>query len=323
MKKITSMLLILVMLLGVFTLTSCKAGALKFGLGVYSTVSSTDATEDKVGEGKATVTIAAVLLNKRGEIVKAAVDCAESTVQYDMDGKAHKPTEFRTKYEQGAGYGMVAMGGAKNEWFEQANAFCEAAVGKTADELKALVATDGKGTEEVINAGCTIVVSEFVKALEAAIENATESEATKDAKLEIGVSTTATPVDATDDRDGSSKVESSIFAAALDKDGAVIAAAVDCVEQSFSFDKSGKSTTKAKGEILSKGQMGDDYGMAKEPDDFEWYEQANAFCQVCLGKTATQISGLVGAGGKGNADVQGAGCTIVVTGFVKAAVKIA
>ena len=54
----------------------------------------------------------------------------------------------------------------------------------------------------------------------------------------------------------------------------------------------------------------------------EWFEQAAAFDASCVGKTASEISGLMGADGKGNADVQAAGCTIYVSGLVKAATKI-
>ena len=69
MKKIISILLVLVMALGVFALTSCKGKALKFGLGVATSVSATDASAEKAGEGKLTVTAAAVLLDKDGKIV--------------------------------------------------------------------------------------------------------------------------------------------------------------------------------------------------------------------------------------------------------------
>ena len=56
--------------------------------------------------------------------------------------------------------------GAKKEWFEQAAAFDAACVGKTATEIKALMANDGKGVEDLQTAGCTIYVTGFVKAAE-------------------------------------------------------------------------------------------------------------------------------------------------------------
>ena len=53
----------------------------------------------------------------------------------------------------------------------------------------------------------------------------------------------------------------------------------------------------------------------------EWFEQADAFDAACVGKTTAEIAGLAADDGKGNADLQAAGCTITVTGFVKAATK--
>ena len=54
----------------------------------------------------------------------------------------------------------------------------------------------------------------------------------------------------------------------------------------------------------------------------EWFEQAAAFDAACIGKTAAEISGLMAEDGKGVDTLQEAGCTIYVTGFVKAASKI-
>ena len=59
---------------------------------------------------------------------------------------------------------MVAWGGAAKEWFEQADAFAALCVGKTATEIAALAAADNYGTDDVKNAGCTILVNGFVKA---------------------------------------------------------------------------------------------------------------------------------------------------------------
>ena len=69
-----------------------------------------------------------------------------------------------SKKEQGTNYGMVAYGGAKKEWFEQAAAFDAACIGKKSSEISALMGTDGKGAADLQTAGCTIFVSGFVKA---------------------------------------------------------------------------------------------------------------------------------------------------------------
>ena len=325
MKKILSLVLVSVMLLSLFAFTGCQKeeATLKLGLGVYTSVSATDATEDKAGQGQATVTVATVLVDDEGKIVKAVIDCADNKVGYTADGKAVANDSFKTKYESGKDYNMVAYGGAAKEWFEQADAFAALIVGKTAAEVKSLVAADNKGTEEVINAGCTIYVAEFVKAVEKAMSNAVASNATANDTLKLGVSTTQSTTDATEDKAGSNKVETYVFAAAVNAEGKVTAAASDCAEVSFGFDIAGKTTFDATKEVLTKKEKGDNYGMkAYGGAAKEWYEQAAAFDASCIGKTAGEISSLMGADGKGNADVQAAGCTIYVSGFVAAASKI-
>ena len=324
MKKFLSILMVSLMVLSLFAFTGCKTEepTLKLGLGVYTAASATDATEDKAGQGQATHTVAAVLVDDAGKIVKAVIDCADNKVGYTADGKAVANDAFTTKYEAGTDYNMVDYGGAAKEWFEQADAFCALIVGKTAAEVKALVVDNAKGTDEVINAGCTIEIAEFANAVDKAMSNATASNATKNDTLKLGVSTVQTTADATEDKPGSNKVETNFFAAAVNAEGKVVAASSDCVEVSFGFDAAGKSTF-ANAQVLTKKEQGDAYGMkAYGGSAKEWFEQAAAFDAACIGKSAKEIEGLMGADQKGSADLQAAGCTITVSGFVKAAAKI-
>ena len=69
-----------------------------------------------------------------------------------------------SKRDQGDSYGMVAYGGAAKEWNQQAAAFDAACVGKTAQEIQGLMGEDYKGVADLQAAGCTIYVSNFVKA---------------------------------------------------------------------------------------------------------------------------------------------------------------
>ena len=326
MKKIISILVASVMLIAVFAFVGCEKAEAKLKLGVGTVVSTktSDATEDTNGQGQATVTIAAVLVDDEGKIVKAFIDCADSTVGHTVDGKAIASKSFATKYELGDNYGMKSPYGSSKEWYEHVDAFCTLIVGKTAKEVKALVAADYKGTEEVINAGCTIYVAEFAAAVEKAINSATASEATASDTLKLGVYTAQTATDATEDKDGSNKVETTVYAAAVGANGKVTAAMSDTVEVTFTFDTNGKSTfDPSKATLTSKREQGDSYGM-KSPygSEREWYEHANAFDAATVGKTATEIAALMGNDGKGTADVQAAGCTIYVSAFVKAAEKI-
>ena len=315
MKKTTALILCALLALSAFVITGCgetKEEALKLGLGVYSTATVKDADGETKGSGEAVITAAAVLVDKDGKIVKCVLDVADNKVAYTSDGKAVANDSFKTKHEFGDGYGMKSPYGSTKEWYEHANAFCTLVEGKTASEVKALVAADGKNTDAVISAGCTIAAEEFVKAVEKAVASAKDSTATKSTTLKLGMATTQTVKDATAEKAGSNKVATDIFAAAVDADGKIVAATNETVEVDFTFDATGKSTYKAK-DIQGKRELGDSYGM-KSPygSTKEWYEHADAFVAACIGKKAGEIT----------TDLQVAGCTIAVDGFIKAAAKV-
>ncbi|MBR5261976.1 MAG: hypothetical protein IKV47_07390 [Oscillospiraceae bacterium] len=326
MKKFLTLALCIVIVMSTVLVgcgeTDTGAANVKFGAGVYvGTPTVTDATEDKDGSGKIDVTVAAVTVDADGKIVACQLDTASNTVSFTADGKAIANESFKTKYELGADYNMVAYGGAVKEWFEQADAFEAVVAGKTLDEVKALVAEGAKGTEEVINAGCTITISDFVAAIEKAY-NAAAAEVSADAALKVSIATEQTIADVTEDKDGSNKVSVNIFAAAIDADGKALAASSDCVEVTFTFNAEGVSTLDTAKAVVSKREQGANYGMvAYGGAAKEWFEQADAFDAACIGKTAAEIAGLMGEDGKGTSDLQTAGCTIYVTGFVKAATK--
>ena len=330
MKKFLAISLCVLLVVSLFAMAGCakkeeQPTTLKFGAGVYvSAPAATDATADKEGTGKVDVTVAAVTVDKDGKIVGCALDTASNTVKFTADGKAIKNDSFKTKYEFGNDYNMVAYGNATKEWFEQADAFETVVAGKTLAEVKALVAEGNKGTDAVISAGCTIMIHEFVGAIEKAYNAAKDSAATAADVLKVTAATEQTCTDATADKDGSNKVSTTVFAAAVNAEGKVVVASSDCVELAFTFNTSGASTLDTTKAVLSKKEQGDSYGM-KNPNygsAREWYDHAAAFDAACVGKTATEIAALQAADGKGVADLQSAGCTIYVTGFVKAASKI-
>lgn len=324
MKRVFAIVLCLITVAALFSGCAGEPETLKFGSAVYvGAPAVTDATADKDGSGKLDVTVAAVTVDADGKIVACALDTASSTVGFTAAGKAVANTEFKTKYELGKDYNMVAYGGATKEWFEQADAFEALVAGKNLDEVKALVAEENKGNDEVVKAGCTILINEFVGAIEKAYNAAAASEVTAEDTLKVTAATEQVCTDATADKDGSNKVSTYVFATALNADGKAVAAASDCVEVSFSFDLKGASTLDTTKAVTSKKEQGKDYGMvAFGGAEKEWFEQAAAFDAACIGKDAKEISGLVGDDGKGAEDLQKAGCTIYVTGFVKAASKI-
>ena len=324
MKKLICVLLSVLMILSVATLVACKKEepTLKMGMGVYTVTKATSAGE-KDGQGTATVTAAVITVDADGKVVACQLDTMDNKVSYTAEGKAVANTEFKTKYEAGAGYNMVAYGGAAKEWFEQADAFETVVVGKTLDEIKALVAEGNKGTADVIAAGCTIMVNEFVGAIEKAFANLADSTATASSALKLGLHTEQKTTDATDEKAGTNQVETTVFAAAVDAEGKVLVAASDCVQVKFTFDKAGASTYDTTKAVASKREQGANYGMvAYGGAAKEWFEQADAFNALCVGKTASEIVALCAADNYGTDAVKTAGCTVLVNGFTKAAAKI-
>ncbi|MBO5758030.1 MAG: hypothetical protein J6S28_10040 [Clostridia bacterium] len=325
MKKFICVLLCVLMCAATLTLVACdkKEETLKFGMGVLISASATDATADKDGEGKATINVAVITVDAQGKVVACQIDTADNTVKYTAEGKAVANDGFKTKYELGKDYNMVTYGNAAKEWFEQADAFESVVVGKTLDEIKALVAEGGKGTDAVISAGCTITVTEFVGAIEKAFANLADSNATASSTLKLGMNTAQSTKDATADAAGQNQVETTIVAAAIDAEGKVLVAASDCVQVKFTFDAAGVSTYDATKAAQSKRELGANYGMVAYGNAAkEWFEQADAFNALCVGKTVAEIVALCGADNYGTDEVKTAGCTILVDGFTKAADKL-
>lgn len=325
MKKITSIFLAVIAIASVMMTAGCGASPLKLGMGVYAAYGeSKNAEGDVNGYSEVAQTLAAVLLDKDGKVVKCEIDTVDFKLEFTPVGKPVALSEVKTKYELGNDYGMVAYGGAKKEWFEQIDILEAAIVGKTLDEIKALVVEGYKPNEEVATAGCTIAIADYIKAVEKAINTAKDSEATKDSTLNLGIVVSAGEShDATADANGVLEVESAFCAAALDADNKVVVSVSDAATVSASFDTKGALSADSKKDVTTKLEAGTNYGMVAYGNaKKEWFEQAAAFDTACVGKTADEISALV-VNGKGNSDIQNAGCTIYITDMAKAAQKAA
>ncbi len=353
MKKFLSIFLAIVMLFSVLTLVGCEndnddtkdpAGdetkgetveELKLGLGIVPAYGkSTSAEGETNGKTEIVATVAAVLLNKDGKIVQCKIDAAQNNAEYTADGKAVSVAESKTKGELGADYGMSAYGtdlngdGVVKEWNEQVAVFVDSVKGKTIAEVKTLV-VDGYASSDIQTAGCTMGVSEFVTALEKAVANATESKATANDKLQLGVVTSQTVADATAEKDGTNEFNTTFTAAVIDKDSKIVAAATDALQATVKFDIAGVCKTDTTVAMSTKKALGENYGMATYGSDLngdgtikEWHEQAAAFDAALIGKTASEITGLE-KDGYGIDSLQTAGCTIGISDLVKAAVKAA
>ena len=336
MKKILSVMLAALMLLSVASFTSCgEAETLKFGMGISAAYGDvTSAEGESNGTGEVIATVAAVLVDANGKIVKAELDTADNTAEYTSEGVA-VAGEFKTKYELGDNYNMAAYGSDLNgdgkvlEWYAQADAFETVCVGKTVDEVKALVGDDGyHAGAELATAGCTIGVTDFIAAVEKAVANAKDSTATAEHDIAVAVVTAQSTEDATADAEGANELDVN-FAAVAKKDGKVAVIVTDVLQAKFAFDANGFATTDTTAALQTKRELGDNYNMAAYGADLngdgkvlEWYAQADAFEAACAGLDANGIAALV-VNGYGVDSVQTAGCTIGITDLAAVAVKAA
>ena len=336
MKKVISLVLVLVLALSVVAMVGCgKAEPVKFGMGVVANYGDAkNADGDTNGSGQFTTTAVAVLLDADNKIVAIDLDSAQIGAAWTAKGKAIATEDLATKYEKGTDYGMAAYGkkhdgseGAVKEWNEQADAFMLTVMGRTLDEVKALMGEDTYAIGDLAAAGCTMSVGDFVAALEKAVADAAESTATAENVLNLAIVSSASTKDASDDGDGSVEINSTIAATVADADGKVVVAKTDCTQGKVTFNKKGAATVDTKAEVKSKLELGDDYGMAaygkkhdgSEGEVLEWYAQADEFNKALVGKTVDEIASVAGDDGYPTGDLATAGCTMNVYDMIAAA----
>ena len=320
MKRIFFALLALCLLLP--TLGSCAGEVAvidgSLGLGVYSALDTVDAETNDGGEGDIIHTAASVILDGAGKILSVRFDQTHATVSFGADGKAEGAGEIKTARELKDSYPEMA------DWYMQADVLEQKIEGKTLDEAKALVNEDGKGAEELQSAGCTMELTELMLALEKACNNA-KVKVMGVVGGSVGMYSEVTESEDASEKDGVITVKTTFAATAAMPGGVINGAVTDEIEVSISFDKSGKSTTDLTKTLTTKRNLGDAYGMSKSGFDYdgdgrvlEWYAQADAFDAALIGRRPSGVGKMPGADGVGSESVIKAGCTIKITGMVKA-----
>ncbi len=312
MKKVDVLIAVVCLLL---SFAGCSAGGkqnddqskTRLGLSVYAT--------DDVDEDEASVTavIAAVLTDDDGVILACRLDEIEVGPKI-TNGKLQEVTDFRTKGERGNEYGMKAAG-AKQEWFEQAEAFCKYVVGKTANEVAGIETKDGKPTDTDLNAGCTIDITDFMAAVSEAAKDAKEYAVSASDKL--GIAVTASRYAESDDTQP--RYDFVFSAVSVSADGKLTGCAVDELQKTFPVAGNAfTENTEAADRLKTKKQLGDDYGMkAASGIGKEWKDQAEHLAQYLTGKSSAEITEIPLKDGKPiEADLV-AGCTISVTGMLE------
>ncbi|MCD7839986.1 MAG: hypothetical protein LUG46_05080 [Erysipelotrichaceae bacterium] len=299
MKKLLSTLaafaLVATALVGCKSESATAATYAQVGLGVVSSVE----------DGEISTTFVAVGLDSEGVIQYIDLDVAQSTPGTDSE-------YTQTKQERGDDYGMkdysASLGNIENggEWYEQAEAFEQYCVGKTADEVAATeVDENGYATGEDLTSSCTIHVTDFVEATTKACENAKDTSADS-----IVMGRTMSNDDDT--------LDTTMIVFALDSDSKVVTAILDIAQ----IDNEGET-------LQTKLERGDDYGMKDYSASLgnidgggEWYEQAAAFEEYCVGKTVDEINATeVDESGYATGEDLTSSCTINLSAILEAASK--
>ena len=177
MKKIVSLLLAMVLVVGTLTACGSKSEPAKTGLAVVTSIAKSASAGEEDGLAQADSTIVAVLVGADGKILACDIDAAQTKVNFSAEGKllTDLASTFKSKQELKTEYGMNAASSIGKEWNEQANALTAYFVGKTADEVAA-IAVDAEGvvTVEDLKTSVSVYIDEYLASFAKAVANAVE-----------------------------------------------------------------------------------------------------------------------------------------------------
>ncbi len=271
--------------------------AYKLGLGVVVSNGSSSSYSEEADKGNAQIdtTIMAVSFDNEGKVISASLDVAQQKGTITGEGAIADPDsiDLRTKVEKGDDYGMKDSSGIGKEVYEQYAAFTDWMVGKTVEEIVSTPVTerdeehDQVPADEELSAGVTIDIGSMLEAVQKASENTVDLAAAP-AKTGLGVNVSATPTDATADKNGSLQIDTTIAALALDADGKVLGSILDVAQNKVEFDTAGQLAENF--DARTKVEKKEDYGMKGASGiGKELYEQLAAFEDWMLGKTTDEI----------------------------------
>lgn len=291
--------------------------AVKTGLAIIATAAeSASADGETDGTAKFDVTTVAVTVDDAGVIVSCKIDSIPASVTFNAAGAitSDLSAPVLTKNELGDDYGMKKYAGSAYEWYEQVDALAKYAEGKTADQLKnGAVGEDGKAKDADLATTATIYLGGYVSAIEEAVKNATHLGAQRGDELRLAsINALSSSADVGEEKPGLAQLDSNVTALTV-RDGVITSCYIDALQAKVNFDAQGAITSDLTAPILTKNQLGDDYGMkAWGGATYEWYEQAASFASYVTGKTAPQIAGIADA--SSDADLA-ATVTISIDGF--------
>lgn len=280
-------------------------------------------TETKAGDkaGEIHSIAAAVLLDEDGRIVQVVVDELEGKITTKDDGAVTVAEDLRTKRQKtDEEYPMSAVSSIGKSWIEQADAFGEYLMGKTAEEVRKVETdSDGYAKDADLLSGCTIKVDGYREAVAVACAQAKAMGAAEGDSLALGMETAdiSKILQATADKDAVPRLNVTAAALTVNESGRVTSAICDVAEPSLTVNS--KGMVAGDGEVKSNHVLGDDYGMREASAlGKEWYEQSDGYASYLKGKTAEEIEKISSDGS--DADLASM-CTINTAKMQKAVLR--
>ena len=299
----------------------------KTGLAIITSVAKSTDAGDKDGLAEADSTIIAVTVGADGKIVSCVIDAAQTKVNFNTSGALTTALDatFKTKDELGKDYGLGKASSIGKEWNEQAAAFAQYVVGKTAAEVGGIaIDAEGKATGSDLTASVTIHVSDFIAGVQKAVANARDYGAAAADTLGVGTATNIANSTNAGDKDGLAQIYSTCTAVTRDASGKITSCIIDASQANVNFDKTGKITSDIKSPVSTKDELGEAYGMKKASAiGKEWNEEAAAFAQYVTGKTVAEVQGIAVSEGKATGADLTASVTIHITDFQAVIAKAA
>lgn len=305
MKKLMASILVIVLIAAVFAGCSGGSGG-HTGYSVHTMISSSaDATAEANGKAQVDTYIVYTTVGKDGKIVNVGVDSAQTAIPFDAQGQI--PADFdlgalqKSKLEKGDAYGMKKNSGIGKEWFEQVDAFSKWAVGKSVADVTGMTTKKVNDAHPRVpdmadlSSSVTIDVGEFLDGVQAASKNPLlGSDLSGSFKTGMGIVTSVSKSkSATAEANGVGQVDCVFAIVSVDKNGKIVELKFDNAQTKVEFGANGMIKSDKGAVMQSKQQLREGYGMIKASGiGKEWYQQADALAQWCIGKTIADVKGL-------------------------------
>ena len=270
-------------------------GEIKTGVFVGVTMKNTDYSGAVVdGMVEYDVTVAAVTVDENGVILSCRLDSIGATLNFEGGVISTDLTApILSKNELGDRYGMKDKSAIGAEWYQQAQALADFAVGKTVEQLRSgAVDETGHAADADLASSASIYLGGYVAAIEGAVANAKPLGAQAGDELRLAaIASFGDSINPTEEAAGTAQLNVDVVALTMNGE-TITSCQIDSIQAKVFFNTEGVVTSELTAP-QSKNQLGDAYNMVAYGNaTFEWYQQAENFSAYVTGKTAADVAGI-------------------------------